>query len=76
MRAKEEILLESDVSGVLLDLVYEQVATDLYNKMTTSDLQAYCGAKADGIIKRFKAEVADCRSEGDFEGCLKRKGLL
>ena len=76
MKSKEEILLEFGVSDVLLGLIDEQVNDDIYNKMTTSDLQGYCGAKAFDIIKMFKDEVISCKDDADFKRCLKRKGLL
>ena len=76
MKSKEEILLEHGVSDVLLGLIYEQVDDDIYNIMTTSDLQGHCGVKAFDIIKMFKDEVTSCKDDIDFKGCLKRKGLL
>lgn len=49
MKSKEEILLESKVSDILINLVEE--AKDLYDNMTTSDLQGYLQVKAMNIIK-------------------------
>ncbi|MCX6821609.1 MAG: hypothetical protein NTW30_02400 [Candidatus Aenigmarchaeota archaeon] len=82
MRDKEQILLEMNVSDVLLGLVHEQVKDDLYNTMTTSDLQGYCQTKAQEIVKLFKMEIMQCKADSDpfshtyFEDCLKRKGIL
>jgi hypothetical protein len=86
MKGKEEILLEMNVSDVLLGLIHEQVKDDLYNTMTTSDLQGYCSTKAQEIVKLFKNEVLQCKSENDFNistslfnnfaQCLRKKGIL
>jgi len=76
MKTKEQILLEFGIQDILLGLVHEQVKEDLYNNMTTSDLQGYCSAKASDIVTMFKNEVVSCKDDTDFEGCLKRKGLL
>jgi hypothetical protein len=73
MKSKEQVMLEFKVSDILLELMRDE--EDLVNKLTNSDLQGYCGAKASDMVKMFKDEVAQCKHE-DFEGCLKRKGLL
>lgn len=49
MKSKEEILLESKVSDILIDLLEE--ATDLFKGMSTSDLQGHLQVKAMKIIK-------------------------
>ena len=72
MKTKEQIMLEFAVSDMLLGLVYE----DNKDKMTTSDLQGYCTVKAMEIVTLFKNEINLCKSEDDFEECLKKRGLL
>ena len=51
MKTKEEILLESEISDILLELIQDQADNDIYNKMTTSDLQGMITIKAMEIIK-------------------------
>jgi len=76
MKTKEQIMLEFAVSDMLLGLVYEENKDKLTNNMTTSDLQGYCTVKAMEIVTLFKNEINLCKSEGDFEECLKKRGLL
>ena len=54
MRTTEEIRQEFYVSDLLLEIIMDQSKNDLYNNLTTSDLQGYCGAKAITIIKTIK----------------------
>ena len=56
MRTPEEIRQEFYVSDILLELIQDQVKNDLYNNLTTSDLQGYCTVKAQEIIKIIKEE--------------------
>ena len=51
MKTKAEIVLEMKVASILLELIYEDHDKDLYNELTTSDLQGYCQVKAMDIIK-------------------------
>jgi len=81
-RRYQRILLESNVSDVLIEIAQDKNIND----MTTSDLQGFCGAKAIQIINLFRDEVKQCKAENDFnistslfsdfERCLKEKGLM
>jgi hypothetical protein len=51
-----DIFLESRVTDILIELIEEQVQKDLYENMSTSDLQGYLGVKAKQIIKECKEE--------------------
>jgi|GraSoiStandDraft_41_1057321.scaffolds.fasta_scaffold1520013_2 hypothetical protein len=51
MKTKEDMILEMKVGDILLNLIYDMIENDLYNEVTTSDLQSICQVKAMDIIK-------------------------
>ena len=48
MKTKEEILLEMEIANMILGVA------NIYNEVTTSDLQGIAQVKAQEIIKRLR----------------------
>jgi len=66
MKDKEEILLEFKIGDILIELIKDQADNNIYNEMTTSDLQGMTTVKAMEIIKlvRGKKEITETHKAG------------
>ena len=51
MKSRDEVVLEVKVASILIEMIYEDYDKNLYNELTTSDLQGYCQVKAMDIIR-------------------------
>jgi hypothetical protein len=79
----KELLLQLAVCDELFSILRTQEREEMVAQMTGDTIQSkddrtyqYCCSSAHDIILLFKRNITYCKSDADFEGCLRQKGLL